>query len=152
MPEISNDLERHVARRIGEAIELNLDLPADDASAGFLELEAELLALSEDPLVLIEIRRRLAEIRLSEFLSKVDGLKYFHEAWEEMERLGYSTLEREASMLFYRARGLLAHELREHVAPIFERLDRIIDSGMNGQQSMAEHFRLASARIRQGSF
>jgi hypothetical protein len=148
MPEAGDDLERRVARWIGEAIELNLDRSADEASASFRVLEAELVALSEDSLVRIEIRRRLAEVRLSEFHAKVDGLKHFHEAWDNIERLGYSALEREASMLFFRASGLLAHDLREHVAPILGRLDRIVDSGMDGQQSMAEHFRLVAERVR----
>lgn len=60
----------------------------------------ELLEAAETDWEREEIRRRIAEAKISVLWESSDRDR-FMSSWSEIERLGYSSPEREASMLFY---------------------------------------------------
>lgn len=98
-----SDQER--SRAIGRAIE-TATLAAFDAAPAqvtsiFDECLSRLLGSSNSDWERVEISRRVYEAKVSILSGMSDAGDEFIEAWSGIERLGYSSLEREATMVFY---------------------------------------------------
>ncbi len=92
--------------------------------------------------------RRLAEARLSLFFDRKDGEPYFDEAWLDMENLGYSSSEREASMLFLRAKNLLERADRDDLEEALIRFRVVVETKVSGESAaIAAHFHKVLAQL-----
>ncbi len=94
-----DDRGRAATKAINRTILEIMDSPADVVVDRLDTCLSELLK-NADGWERTELMRRIAETKLS-ILSERRDSEVFLNVWEEMERLGYSNAEREASMLFY---------------------------------------------------
>jgi hypothetical protein len=91
---------RAVGKTIAKAMAEVLSATPDEVVSRMDGCRDSLLDTAVDDEERDEIRRRIAESKLSILWESRDASR-FMAVWQEMERLGYSSAEREASMLFY---------------------------------------------------
>ena len=129
---------RVIAETIAEAISLS----SSDVLKKFAELETSLLQQGFDKSESLEIKRRIAEAKISILAKRKENIDHFEVAWNDIESLGYSSLEREASMLYYCARFLIENEpSRSSAAVIIDRLGALVKKfEVDQSQSLADHF------------
>mgnify|MGYP003527830995 CR=1 FL=1 len=91
---------RAVGKTIAKAMVEVLSASPGEVVSRMDSCRDNLLETAEDDEERDEIRRRIAEAKLSILWESRDTSR-FMAVWQEMERLGYTSAEREASMLFY---------------------------------------------------
>jgi hypothetical protein len=130
-----------VAKRIEQAMLASLSLSSADTDRLFRELLEELTMASANELERIEIKRRSLEARIALLFDKADGLEYLEKAWAELSVLGYSSPEREATALDYRARAMFKAGRMTEFAEIVDRLRHVASLVWpDNQKRTAEHF------------
>jgi len=143
---MTNDLEKDErSRRAGKEIAYTTakafkQTPAEITEA-FDALQATILGEANNDLEVLEIKRRIAEAKIS-VLAEKDSDQEFETAWTDMEALGYSDNEREATIIFYRAKFLIENGAHRSLADkAVERLGNLV-SAFREQQSrqLADHF------------
>lgn len=141
-------------RAVAKSIEWALrDALSADSSTAIEILSAcrdQLLSDTEDPDAAVEIARRIAEAKLSLLHDRSDAADTFESCWVEMQTLGYSNLEREASMLWYVLDFTSRQVERRTIAQedVRSRLRTVIDEmRTSGHHEMAEHFADAAERL-----
>ena len=138
----SNELSITVAKAISDSMSESFELPSSEIIYKFDKVEVSLLQKKHSDAEALEIMRRIAEAKISIIFNKVDTSSAFENAWKDIESLGYSTAEREATMLFYRAQFLMRNNLgRDLVANAIERLGIIANNFKNERsERLADHF------------
>jgi len=107
----------------------------------FDELEAALITNNYNKSETLEVQRRIAEAKVSVLAGKEPSSE-FEAAWNDVESLGYTDTEREASMVFYRAKYLIRKGSdKSSASNAIERLGVLVGY-FNDQQSqhLADHF------------
>lgn len=140
------------SRRAGKAIARTtakaFKQPPAEITQAFDALQATILGQDYSDTEVLEIRRRIAEARIS-VLAEKDSGQYFEAAWTDMEALGYSDAEREATIVFYRAKFLIKNGVhRSPAAKAIERLGTLLND-FREQQShrLVGHFGKVHERL-----
>jgi len=132
-----NERSRHVGKAIAETTAKALKLSPPDVMEVFDELKNIIFVDNFDESETLEIQRRIAEAKISVLAGK-EISKEFENAWNDIENLGYSDAEREASMVFYRAQFLIDKDLLSEASIAIERLGELISTFKN--QRLIDHF------------
>lgn len=145
----SNDKSRSVSKAIAEVTAQAFELTSREALAIFDELEFELLHKEPDKSKCLEIKRRIAEAKISIIYDRNISRNIFDESWNDIQRLGFSTAEREATMLFYRAYFLIKDgKDRRLTADTINRLGLLVsDLRVKRSKLLAEHFERVHSRL-----
>ncbi len=93
--------ERQYVSAIERATATSLRVSTAEAIEVFDACAIQVLSRVDSPAEALELRRRIAEAKVSVLFERHDALVEFSKAWAELESLGYSSNEREASMLVY---------------------------------------------------
>jgi hypothetical protein len=99
----SNGFSISVAKTIDSAMAAFFELASSEVVCKFDKLEENLLQKERKSIEILEIKRRVAEAKISILFEKIDAKSVFEDSWNDIESFGYSTREREATVLFYRA-------------------------------------------------
>ena len=139
----SNEECATVAKAIEYTMAMSLDLSTPEVVEKFNLLESSLLENETNPVKILEIKRRVAEAIITIIFEKSDSKDVFENAWDNIHKLGYSTVEREATMLFYRAQLLIRNKYdKPLVINTIGRLGEIANYIKNKRsQQLAEHFK-----------
>lgn len=146
----ADNRSRSVAKSIGRIVANAFDCSASDAMALFDQTESELLAEIDNEAEAIEVRRRIAEAKVSILAEKRESTaEEFESNWRALEILGFSNLEREASMLFCRAQFSIQHSAGENYAAYaLKRLQDVIERLEKSEEiRLVEHFRKVHDRL-----
>lgn len=140
---------RAVGRAIEQALESAIAASSDEADGLLTEVETGLLAGTADDYETLEVKRRVAEARLSLFYSMPTSHELARSAWVALERLGFSSPEREASMLVYWAKHLVVRGRPEEAANCALRLESLARQSLGCDMPWLEaHFVSCSEGIR----
>jgi hypothetical protein len=142
----SADRSKLAARAIERAVVSALTEPPEAADATFSSVLEALLGTSASTHESLELKRRVAEARLSVFYSSIFSRSFAQAAWSELESLGYSSAEREASMLFYWCKHLALCGETDEVLACADRLEAL-QFGPE-MSAAATHFAECAARLR----
>lgn len=103
-----NERSAEIGKAIANATATALKLEPSEADTTFDALQTSMLCgASYDESEALEIKRRIAEAKVSIFSTMLNAQQEFLVAWRNLESLGYSDHEREATMVFYQARHLI---------------------------------------------
>ena len=142
MTSIDDEISKQIASRIAEAMSRAFQLGCAEVDRLFSALGADLDTIVRSPEQRIELQRRLAETRIALLYKRADAAPFFDNAWDEIERLGFSNAEREATALVYRAKYLARRKQDVEQEATLVRLGRIIDDVLAQESSeLAGHFR-----------
>ncbi len=126
-----------------------LALPSDQVLDEFDKVQTALLGSDLDDYSELEIRRRIAEAKISVLATRKNSTIELEQAWADIESLGYSNSEREATMLFYRAKSLIESRQDERsVEDLLGRLDQLVSSGFGGDRVLVDHFAKVCRNLR----
>jgi len=91
----------------------------------------------------VEIARRVAEAKISTLWDREDATTEFQASWIEIERLGYSSPEREATMLVYFLKSNSRSSKQDSRSrDAVDRLEALIGQMASaGDVNLADHFR-----------
>lgn len=136
---------REISNAITDMALAARELDASNAARLFSAGEQELIQKGGwSDFELLEIRRRVAEAKFSHCISK-SGFSYVaDELWADLERLGFSSFEREATMLMLLVRHHLRMGTRSKIDEILDRLDRVVSQA----QITADNLQEASRKLR----
>lgn len=135
------DRSREAAKAIAQTIAKAFKLPTNEIATTFDSVKDELLDGIKDPSESVEVKRRICEAKISVLFKRPDSSDELQETWNEMESLGYSDLEREATMLFYRAQFLLKRTAdKELTANAIERLRSLLGQFDPNSKSLSDHY------------
>lgn len=98
---LSQERSRSVAKAIERAMVSALRADSAKVTSLLDTCRSSLFAESYDDVERTEIARRVAEAKISILYERENARDEFMASWGELEGLGYSSLEREASMLVY---------------------------------------------------
>ena len=138
-----------IGRKIGFALRSAIELAGPEADVLFAATEQEALKIAVGELEKLEVRRRVAEARLSLFYCSQTSGDFARRAWEDLESMGFSSPEREASMLFYWADYLLnSGATNSEIRASIERFGTVVGAEFEGESAeVAEHFRAVHHRL-----
>jgi hypothetical protein len=142
---LRGDIGKEIAYAIRDAIRA----PTIQVAVGLDACQSRLLSGHIGDLERTEIARRFAEAKVSVLWERDDCLEHFSRAWAEMERIGYSSAEREASMLVY----FIMHcrrnrESSECISDAINRITRLINGKLAVEsEAVSLHFREVLQRI-----
>ncbi len=138
-----NSRSVNVAKTIGKEIANSFDLSSKKVLEKFDSLEIELLEQGFDVREATEIKRRIAEAKVAILFNRIGDKDEMERAWNDIELTGYSTKEREASILFYYAKYLIKNRSdRSLITTIIDRLGNLTEEFkiQESQEKLAEHF------------
>lgn len=124
---------------------------SSEVIALFDACRTSLLAEAHEDVERAEVGRRIAEAKVSVLFEREDATHAFLMSWDELEGLGYASLEREASMLVYfikfteRANGT---DKRRDKQSALDRLGKLINRMIeSGSDALADHFRAVHSKL-----
>lgn len=137
--------ERQYVSAIERATAKSLRVSTAEAVEVFDACAIQVLSRVDSPAEALELRRRIAEAKISVLFERHDALVEFSKAWAELESLGYSSNEREASMLVYalKVRQDEGQTFPFDRAALLFRLDKNISEMRRegaGSVAIADHF------------
>jgi hypothetical protein len=144
-------LERVVSDGIRRAVVAASACEHDVAAAEIGKIEEDVLAQLPDAEIRLEARRRFSELRLSTFASSPGAGEFFDRSWRQLEQLGFSSDEREASMLVFRIKNARKRGDSRAREEALRRLEHVVNTRIAGHDSrMADHFREVIRRNSEG--
>lgn len=114
------------------------------------ECQEKLLSDSAGEFEATEIARRIAEAKISLLFDREGADDEFVASWESMESVGYTSLEREASMLFFQLKFCERARANDHslAVGLLDRFRLLIDRmSASGDEDLASHFRAVHGRL-----
>ena len=139
-----------IVRLIETEIANSLKLPPKEIVEKFNNLQERLLNLEVSDSEALEIKRRIAEAKISILFNWIDNENEMDQAWSDIEIIGYSTKEREASMLFYYSKYLIKNKKHKNIViNIIDRLVGLVEEFKTdqSQEKLAEHFAKVHANL-----
>jgi phenylpyruvate tautomerase PptA (4-oxalocrotonate tautomerase family) len=145
---------KRVARAISQAVVSAIH--ADPAGVVRLleDCRASLLLGQTSEYEKRELARRISEAKVSELFNREGGEREFRASWLEMETAGYTSLEREASMLFYYVKFCERAGLdgRSDLRAALDRMESLVDQmRTSGEENLASEFASLCARLRKAN-
>ena len=139
----SNERSNTVGKAIANTMAKSFELSSLEVIDKFNLLENSLLENVTNSVEMLEIKRRIAEAKISIIFEKSDSKDVFEGVWDNFHTLGYSTAEREATMLFYRTQFLIRNKYdKPLVINSIERLGEIANGFENDQsEQLSQHFK-----------
>lgn len=144
----NNSIE--IVRLIEAEIANSLKLPPKEVVKKFNNLQERLLNLEVSDSEALEIKRRIAEAKISILFNWIDDENEMDQAWSDIEIIGYSTKEREASMLFYYSKYLIKNKKHKNIViNIIDRLVGLVEEFKTdqSQEKLAKHFAKVHANL-----
>lgn len=90
----------------------------------------------------LEIARRTAEAKVSILFDRENATDDFLASWASLEQLGYSSSEREASMLVYFLKFCMRTNNNSRRRDALNRLDALVEEmAASGNDSLSTHYR-----------
>ena len=139
-----------IVRLIETEIANSFKLPSKEVVEKFNKLQERLLNLEVSDSEALEIKRRIAEAKISILFNRIDNENEMDQAWSDIEIIGYSTKEREASMLFYYSKYLIKNKKHKNIViNIIDRLVGLVEEFKTdqSQEKLAEHFAKVHANL-----
>lgn len=141
---------RYAARMIEQAMVDALRASSEEAINIIDTCRLALLADSSSEVERLEVARRIAEVKVSILYEKEGAKDDFLASWAEIESLGYSSPEREASMLFYfvKFNERLKPQAESNKECALDRLGVLIgEMEASGENNLASHFRSVYSKL-----
>lgn len=142
MTEKLEEIHSRIALQIGGAMKDAIQLNSEEADRLLNEVEVGLLSTIDlREAYRVEVMRRISEAKVSLFYRRSDASALMEQAWARMLQLGFSSAEREATALLYRAKFLARNMNHERLQEVLSSLGDLIENRIRPvDPSMADHF------------
>lgn len=145
MKRLDQERSQHVGKMIDQTMVKAFGVESADVLVLFDACCSSLFSETQDKVERTEIARRIAEAKISILYQLENVGDDFRSSWAEINGLGFSSIEREASMLFYYlkycARANDKDDLDLDAQSAISRLETLIAQMVaSGDETLAGHF------------